>query len=189
MSQDDPRDPFSRRDPRQAPTWPTEQDGIPSTGRPYPGQPSPGQQGQQYPGPQYPGPQGQGAPYGWQAGGAPARRNGLGTAALILGVLAVLTSWTVLFGLALGVTAVILGAVGRRRSRRGEADNGGVALAGLITGLVGALLSTALLAFGIAFYLGHTDSFSRYADCMQQATTSSQQNACNNTLVDELTGR
>lgn len=87
-----------------------------------------------------------GAPYGAPPGSA--RKNGLGTAALVLGVLALLASWTVVLGFLLGIPAVVLGALGRGRAKRGEADNGGVAVAGLVLGLV-SLVIAAVLAFAV----------------------------------------
>lgn len=87
-----------------------------------------------------------GAPYGAPPGGA--RKNGLGTAALVLGILAVPGALTVVLGFLLGIPAVVLGALGRGRAKRGEADNGGVALAGLVLGLV-SLVIAAVLAFAV----------------------------------------
>ncbi|MFJ8825724.1 DUF4190 domain-containing protein [Streptomyces sp. NPDC102467] len=74
-------------------------------------------------------------------------RNGLGTAALILGVIGALSGLVpILFWLAgvLGVIALILGLTGRGRAKRGEATNKGVAL----TGVILALASLGLAVFG-----------------------------------------
>ncbi|WP_394431483.1 DUF4190 domain-containing protein [Streptomyces sp. SGAir0957] len=74
-------------------------------------------------------------------------RNGLGTAALILGVIGALSGIVpILFWLAgiLGVIALILGLTGRGRAKRGEATNKGVAL----TGVILALVSLGLAVFG-----------------------------------------
>ena len=63
-------------------------------------------------------------------------RNGLGTAALVLGVIAVIFSFIPLVGIIawpIGITGVILGFVGLARVNRREATNRGVAIAGLIT--------------------------------------------------------
>ncbi|MFF9852653.1 DUF4190 domain-containing protein [Streptomyces litmocidini] len=71
-------------------------------------------------------------------------RNGLGTAALILGIIGTVSGFMpFLFWLAgiLGVIALILGLVGKGRVKRGEADNKGVALTGVILGLVSLILS------------------------------------------------
>ncbi|POX38250.1 hypothetical protein C3486_23985 [Streptomyces sp. Ru73] len=73
--------------------------------------------------------------------GAPApqaARNGLGVAALVLGVIGVLSGLIpLLFWLAgtLGLLALIFGLVGRGRAKRGEATNKGVALAGVLLGI------------------------------------------------------
>jgi hypothetical protein len=81
-------------------------------------------------------------------------RNGLGVAALVLGVLAVVTSITVVGGVVLGIAALVLGIIGRQRATRGDATNGGVALAGIITGVIGALLSIVLVVLGAAAFFG-----------------------------------
>ncbi|MFJ3903350.1 DUF4190 domain-containing protein [Streptomyces sp. NPDC090025] len=73
-----------------------------------------------------------------------ALRNGLGTAALILGIIGTLSGLIPLFfwlaGI-LGLIALILGLVGRGRVKRGEANNKGVALTGAILGLAALILS------------------------------------------------
>ncbi|WP_328633218.1 DUF4190 domain-containing protein [Streptomyces sp. NBC_00356] len=77
-------------------------------------------------------------------------RNGLGTAALILGVIGALSGLIpLLFWLAgiLGVIALILGLTGRGRAKRGEATNKGVALTGTILGLA---------AMGLAIFGAYT---------------------------------
>lgn len=76
-------------------------------------------------------------------------RNGMGTAALVLGILAVLSSWTAVGGIVLGILAVILGLVGRRRVKRREADNGGMAVAGIVLGAIGLVIG-----IGAAVLLG-----------------------------------
>ena len=76
-------------------------------------------------------------------------RNGAGTAGLVLGILAIVLSWTVIGGIVLGILAILFGAVGRGRVKRGEADNRRSATAGIITGAVGVILAGALIAFGV----------------------------------------
>jgi hypothetical protein len=81
--------------------------------------------GQQYPPPlgygQNPAGYGQGSGYGAGYGAPPTRpRNGFGIAALILGLLALLASWTVLGGIVFGVLALIFGLLGQARAKRGE---------------------------------------------------------------------
>ncbi|ALC22742.1 DUF4190 domain-containing protein [Streptomyces pristinaespiralis] len=74
---------------------------------------------------------------------APAR-NGLGTAALVLGIIGLVFAvipFLFWIGTILGLLALILGIVGRGRAKRGEATNKGVALAGTVLGLVGIIVS------------------------------------------------
>ncbi|WP_328677006.1 DUF4352 domain-containing protein [Streptomyces sp. NBC_00322] len=85
------------------------------------------------PGPQQP----YGGP-GQYATGNPAR-NGLGTAALVLGIIGTITGFIpFLFwlGCILGLLALILGLLGRGRAKRNEATNRGSATAGAVLGLV-----------------------------------------------------
>ncbi|MFJ7960631.1 DUF4190 domain-containing protein [Streptomyces sp. NPDC096319] len=71
-------------------------------------------------------------------------RNGLGTAALILGIIGTLSGLIPLFfwlaGI-LGLIALILGLVGKGRVKRHEANNKGVAVTGAILGLAALILS------------------------------------------------
>ncbi|MFD0308524.1 DUF4190 domain-containing protein [Streptomyces sp. NPDC127119] len=71
--------------------------------------------------------------------------NGLGTASLVLGIVAAVgfCLWPV--ALVCGILAVIFGAIGRGRARRGQATNAGQALAGIICGAVGVALGVAFL--------------------------------------------
>jgi hypothetical protein len=74
-----------------------------------------------------------------------APQNGLSTASLVLGIisLVIFCLWPV--SIILGVLAVILGFVGRRRAGRGESTNPGQALAGIICGAVGLVLGVTLV--------------------------------------------
>ncbi|MEU8148105.1 DUF4352 domain-containing protein [Nonomuraea sp. NPDC048901] len=72
-------------------------------------------------------------------------RNGLGVAALVIGIIGALVGLIpVLFFIAgtLGLLAVIFGFVGRARAGRGAASNGGTALSGAILGLISMALAT-----------------------------------------------
>ncbi|MEV7088212.1 DUF4190 domain-containing protein [Streptomyces sp. NPDC093085] len=80
---------------------------------------------------------------GWQQG----QSNGMGITALVLGILAVVSFCFWGLGILLGVLALIFGFVGRGRAQRGEANNAGMALAGIILGAIGTLLSAAFLGF------------------------------------------
>ncbi|MCC3772544.1 DUF4190 domain-containing protein, partial [Streptomyces sp. UNOC14_S4] len=84
---------------------------------------------------------------GWppHAPNGPSAGNGLGVAALVLGIVGTVLSPTVLLGVVLGILAVVFGGIGRSKVRNGEADNGGQALAGLILGGVALVVSGLML--------------------------------------------
>src|ERR687897_299824 len=100
---------------------------TPSDRPPYPPQP-----GQDPPG-GYP-PAGQAPAGGYPTAGYPAarpRRNGMGTTALVLGVVALTLVLLLLFsplGAFLGLLAVVFGILGLMRANPGEADNPGPAV-------------------------------------------------------------
>ncbi len=132
-----------------------------------------------------PGPEGerpeQGPPYGQQpygqAGygyGPPAPRNGTGTAALVTGVIGLVMALagflliTLLVGIGLGIAAIVTGVIGRRRAARGEATNSGVAVAGIVLGVLAILACVAWLVF-FGFALARaSDCFTLPADEQQQ---------------------
>ncbi|AWZ04371.1 MULTISPECIES: DUF4190 domain-containing protein [unclassified Streptomyces] len=130
---------------------------APQTPYGYPGQPAAPQA--PYGGYQgYPGYPGQG---GFPA--YPQRSNGFGVTALVLGIIAVVTCY---LGLLFGVPAVIFGVLGRGKAKRGEADNGGMALAGIITGAVGIAISClmiVLIVVGVIFGDPDSDSEGGYS--------------------------
>ena len=132
---------------------------------------------------------GQQQPYGGQQGyGQPAKpaRNGLGTAALVLGILAIVTGFFYI-GLLFGIVAVVLGVIGRGRAKRGEATNGGVALAGIITGIVGIVASAVIIAFTV--FIFSSSSFSNLTDCLSSAgNNQSQMQQCQTQFNNNLGG-
>jgi len=153
-----------------------------------------GQQGwgQQDPGRQGYGQQGYGQPGGtgqWDQGSfgtaPPKARNGMGTAALVFGILALLTCWFPFVGLLLGILAIVFAVIGRGRVKKLQATNKGAATTGLVLGIlsviVNILLTGALLLFGFAFVnLGGGNSIQQFQDCLSQA-----QNAPNPAAVQQ----
>src|ERR1700704_2793700 len=98
-------------------------------------------------------PAGLGPGYGQGPGyGAPLTRprNGFGIAALVLGLLALVLSWTIIGGIVFGITALIFGLRGWARVKRGEATNGGLSVAGVILGLIGLLIAIGLIVFVVS---------------------------------------
>jgi hypothetical protein len=83
-------------------------------------------------------------------------RNGIGTAALVFGILAVVFSVVPLIGIVawpLGITGLVLGFVGLARVNHREATNRGVTIAGLVTSgvaLVICVLWLVAIGLGIA---------------------------------------
>lgn len=118
---------------------------------------------------------------------ASGRRNGMGTAALVIGVvalvLAVLIIFSPLAGL-LGIIAAVLGFIGIQRVRRGEADNNSHAVAGVVTGLI-ALAMAIIIGVRVATYVNdHLGDFRRFGTCITSAPTKAEQNRCGRQLAN-----
>ena len=145
--------------------------------------------------PQYqpqPGPPGGYPAGGYPQGGYPAaggRRNGIGVAALVFGVVALVLVILLLFsplGALLGLVAVLLGIIGLVRANRGEADNRGQAVAGLITGAI-ALLFGILFTISVGtWFATHVNDFRRFGNCMDNASTPAAHEQCGRQLSTDL---
>ncbi len=94
-----------------------------------------------------------------------AARNGFGTAALVVGAFAFPLLVLLGPGLLAGVAAVVLGLLGLRRVRHGEATNRRAAVGGVALGVVAVLLFAALQAYGAYYTRGPAGQ--RYVDCAQ----------------------
>ncbi|MEV3858365.1 DUF4190 domain-containing protein [Streptomyces sp. NPDC050095] len=102
-----------------------------------------GQQGYAYP-PQQ-------AAYGWPGGGMQMPpSNGLGTTGMVTGIVSVATFMAWPAAIVLGILGIVFGAIGRSKAKRGEATNGGQALAGIICGSIG--LALAVGFFGLIIW-------------------------------------
>ncbi len=95
----------------------------------------------------YPGYPGYGGPAAWTGQQVPAPANGYGITAMVLGIISVTFFCAYGLGIILGVLALIFGILGRKRVERGEATNSGMALAGIILGIAGFVLSAAFIGF------------------------------------------
>jgi hypothetical protein len=93
-------------------------------------------------------------------------RNGLGIASLVIGIVALMTSVSVLGGVILGIVAAAIGLAARNRVKRGEANNGGVTMAGIVLGIVATVVS--LIVVGAFVVIGiATEAFnSSYQHCI-----------------------
>ncbi|MCV7299911.1 DUF4190 domain-containing protein [Mycobacterium barrassiae] len=145
--------------PTPPPAAPPPPPGAPPS-PPPPGSPPPSYGA--YPG-GYPPPQQQ-PPYGGYAPPPSAPQNGMGIASLVTAIIALLS---VVGGIVLGVVAVILGFIGWGRAKRGEATNGGVAVAGIILGILSIIEAIAVIALFVWGFqeVGGTD----YVDCLSRA--------------------
>ncbi len=107
---------------------------------------------------------------GWSGGGVVAPRNGFGITALVLGILAVVLCWTAIGGIVLGVLAIIFGILGINRANHGIASGRGMPIAGLVTGIVGLVISVLLVfVLGSLFSFFGGQQFKDFTTCIQQA--------------------
>jgi hypothetical protein len=116
-------------------------------------------------------------------------RNGVGVAALVLGLLGLVLTLLVLpapLGALLGLLALIFGIIGIGRVGRGEATNRGQAVTGLITGIL-ALALGVFLTVRIGGYLqDHASDFNDLGRCLNAANTNQERTACTNTFMDRM---
>jgi hypothetical protein len=136
--------------------------------RPQTPPPPPPQYGA-YPG-SYPPPPPQ--PYAGYAPPPPAPKNGLGVAALVIAIIALVVCWSVAGGLILGVCAMIIGFVARGRVKRGEATNGGVATAGVVLGFLAIIVSLVFIPIWVGIF--NEVGGSNYVECLSNAGSDEQ---------------
>ncbi|MFF5230120.1 DUF4190 domain-containing protein [Dactylosporangium sp. NPDC000521] len=115
------QDPYAQQPPVSGTPYPTSGGGYPTSGGAYP-------------------PAGYGTPGYQQPGyGGQQPQNTLGLLALIFGILSVVLFCCI--GVLAGPAAIVCGYLGQQKVKQGLANNGGMALAGMITGAVGTVLS------------------------------------------------
>jgi NADH:ubiquinone oxidoreductase subunit 6 (subunit J) len=115
----------------------------------------------------------------------PQRRNGAGTAALVIGVNALgLAALVIFFPIAfiVGIIAAIFGMIGMGRAKRGEADNRSHAVAGLVTGLIAIVLAVVIGVRIGTFLNDHQGDFRRFWSCITSAPTEPEQDNCGREL-------
>ncbi|HVV30279.1 MAG TPA: DUF4190 domain-containing protein [Mycobacteriales bacterium] len=132
--------------------------------------PAYGQQPAPPPGPGYgpyvppPGSNGQPGP---SYGPPTPQKNGLGTAAMVLGIVSIPAA-VIYIGLICGILAIVFGIIGLRRVGRGIASNRSQAISGLVLGAIGVILSGILIGVLV----------NRVSNCTQYPTDSSQFRDC-----------
>jgi hypothetical protein len=106
-------------------------------------------------------------------------RNGMGSAALVLGLVSLVAVFLIApLGVVLGAAAVACGVAGRRRARRGEATNPGQATAGLVTGAVGLVVSVTIAINVGVFVFEHRAQITNYGRCLERARTPQAEQVC-----------
>jgi hypothetical protein len=126
------------------------------------------------------------------AGGYPAargRRNGIGTTSLVVGVVGLVLVVLLLFaplGAFLGLLAVLFGILGLVRVNRGEADNRGQAVAGLVTGGLALLIGVVVTISIGTWFATHVNDFNRFGRCIDDAVGPAAREQCARQLSREL---
>ncbi|MGH3562990.1 MAG: DUF4190 domain-containing protein [Mycobacterium sp.] len=117
-----------------------------------------------YPPPPYPYPP---PPYPGFAAPPSGPKNGLGIASLVVAIAGLVTALSVIGGVVLGSVAVLLGFLGHARVKRREADNGAVAVAGIVLGALAIVAGIACIFIYVGIWksVGGSD----YVDCMTKA--------------------
>jgi hypothetical protein len=94
-------------------------------------------------------------------------RNGYGTTALVLGIVGLLISFIPFVGVIgaiCGLIAIVFGFLGLGRVKRNEANNRGLAIAGIVTGIL-AIVITVLYFAVFGAFVNEADN---YVDCINK---------------------
>jgi membrane-bound ClpP family serine protease len=113
----------------------------------------------------------------------------MGTAALVIGVVALVLVVLILFaplGALLGLVALALGIVGIVRANRGQADNRGQAVAGLVTGTLALVIGLLCAASIGAFFATNVNDFRQFGSCLDGARGDQAREACAEQLERNL---
>jgi Domain of unknown function (DUF4190) len=116
-------------------------------------------------------------------------RNGVGVAALVLGVASLVAALSfVLFPLALlgGLVAAVLGLVALTRGRTRGATNSGQAAAGVICGVLALALAIVLSVRVGTLVARNTNVFTNFDRCIAQAGDRSEVSACIARLSNDI---
>lgn len=104
--------------------------------------------------------------------------------ALVLGIVALLSFWTVIGGIVLGLLALVFGIIGARKARGGRAPYGKMAVIGAVLGTLGLIASGVILAIGASIL--NSDEYKDFDDCIQHADTQSERDTCAKDFDREL---
>jgi hypothetical protein len=116
-------------------------------------------------------------------------RNGLGVAALVLGVASLVAALSfVLFPLALlgGLVAAVLGLIALTRGRTRGATNSGQAAAGVVCGVLALALAIVLSVRVGTLVARNTNVFTNFDRCIAQASDRSEVSTCIARLANDI---
>ena len=86
---------------------------------------------------------------------------------MVIAIVGLLFVWSVVGGVILGIVAVAIGFAARGRVKRGEANNGGVAIAGIVLGILGIIGGLAFIAIWVGVF--NQVGGGTYVDCVKNA--------------------
>jgi hypothetical protein len=108
-------------------------------------------------------------------------KNGLGTAALVLGVASLVAALSFVLlplGLLGGIAAICVGVAALTRGRAGGTANPGQAAAGLVCGILALAVSIAFSMRVGTFVAGNTSVFTSFSHCITKAGNHSEVANC-----------
>jgi hypothetical protein len=109
--------------------------------------------------------------------------SGMATASLVLGILALITSFTVIGGVVLGLLALIFGILVVRRAAPGR----GRAIAGIVTGILGLVLAIVLIVVGVSLF--NSKSVKDLRSCLKSAgSDQAKVQQCDNQYKSQVGG-
>jgi hypothetical protein len=117
------------------------------------------------------------------------RRNGVGTAALVVGIVSLVLAVLVIFAILaipLGIIAAILGGIGMSRASKGQADNRGQALTGLITGVLSIVVAVAIGISFVGLIVENRSDLRKFGTCMNDSDNDTDRARCFRELGDRL---
>jgi hypothetical protein len=123
-----------------------------------------------------------------EAAAGPERRYGMGTPALVLGLLAAGTCWTGWAGVVLGLFGAAAGYLGARRAWKGLATDGARSLGGLALGAIGLVVGV-VVVWPTLFGTGNFGDGLTLDQCLQQANGAFQMHMCKSQHITEFNQR
>ncbi len=116
-------------------------------------------------------------------------RNGLGVAALVVGVASLVAAVSfVLFPLGLlgGIVAAVLGLIALTRGRAKGATNSGQAVTGVICGIVALAIAVVFTVRVGTFVARNTSAFTTFDNCIAKASNRSEVATCIANLANRI---